>query len=411
MRDLATSLAVQVMSRCDELGTCSEEAGRITRRYLSEPMHAVHARVSEWMRDAGLDVRVDDAGNIIGRREGKSAKALLVGSHLDSVPGAGRYDGVLGVLLGIAAAELLRHEPLPFALDVIGFSEEEGVRYRMPYLGSSAAAGRFDEAWLERTDDEGISLRSCLSRFGLQPDNIESAAYDPKMVLGYFEPHIEQGLVLERAEFPVGVVTGIAGQSRLRLEFTGEPGHAGTTPMAGRSDALVAAARFIHQVRETVQGQAGLRATVGSVQVAPNAPNVIPGRVELSLDVRHLEDSVRLAGIRQLMEAAEQTAESEGCRFRLLEENSQNSVAADGAMMMPLAETIDDCGYPVHYLESGAGHDAVIMGQSFPMAMMFLRHPGGISHHPDERVMVEDVAVAINIIGRYIQKLARQFTP
>jgi allantoate deiminase len=410
MNDLASTLAALVMSRCDELGTCSEEAGRITRRYLSEPMHAVHARVSEWMHDAGLEVRVDDAGNIVGRRGANSSKVLLVGSHLDSVPGAGRYDGVLGVLLGIAVAEMLRREELPICLDVVGFSEEEGVRYRMPYLGSAAVAGRFEEAWLERIDDEGISLRNCLSRFGLQPDNVTGCAYDPNEVIGYFEPHIEQGPVLERADVPVGVVTGIAGQSRLRLEFTGEPGHAGTTPMSGRSDALVAAARFIGNVRHVAEGHEGLRATVGSIEVSPNAPNVIPGRVELSLDVRHLDNAVRLAGIRELMEVAEQAAECEGCRFRLLEDNAQNAVAADGRMMFALEETIAECGYPVLQLESGAGHDAVIMGQSFPMAMLFLRHPGGISHHPDERVLVDDVAVAITIMARYIQNLAKQFT-
>jgi allantoate deiminase len=284
------------------------------------------------------------------------------------------------------------------------------VRYRMPYLGSAAAAGRFDEAWLERVDDEGISLRNCLSRFGLQPDNVSRSAYDPGEVVGYFEPHIEQGPVLERADVPVGVVTGIAGQSRLRLEFVGEPGHAGTTPMAGRSDALVAAATFIGKVREVAKGLAGLRATVGSVQVAPNAPNVIPGRVELSLDVRHLDNAVRVAGIRELLEVAEQSAEGENCRFRLLEDNSQNAVAADGRMMFALEETIAECGYPVLQLESGAGHDAVIMGQLFPMAMLFLRHPGGISHHPDERVLLEDVAVAIAVITRYVLKLAEQFS-
>jgi allantoate deiminase len=410
MSDLATTLAASVMSRCDELGTCSEEAGRITRRFLSEPMHAVHARVSEWMRDAGLEVRVDDAGNIVGRRAGTFSKVLLVGSHLDSVPGAGRYDGVLGVMLGVAVAEALRHEDLPFCLDIIGFSEEEGVRYRMPYLGSAAAVGRFDEAWLERVDDEGISLRNCLARFGLQPDNVNRCAYDPGDVVGYFEPHIEQGPVLERAEVPLGVVTGIAGQSRLRLEFIGEPGHAGTTPMAGRSDALVAAAKFISSVRSAAIGREGLRATVGSAQVDPNAPNVIPGRVELSLDARHLDNAVRLAGIRELLEVAEQSAEDEGCRFRLLEDNSQNAVAADGRMMFALEQTIAECGHPVLQLESGAGHDAVIMGQSFPMAMLFLRHPGGISHHPDERVLVEDVAVAITVMARYVLKLAEQFT-
>ncbi|MEQ8835601.1 MAG: hydantoinase/carbamoylase family amidase, partial [Lacipirellulaceae bacterium] len=299
MSPQTVALADLVMARCDELGHCSEEPGQITRRFLSKPMHDVHDRLAAWMRSAGLSTRIDNAGNLIGRLEGQSITAgesprtLLLGSHLDSVPGGGRYDGVLGVLLGLALIEALEGVNLPFHLDIIGFSEEEGVRFSKPYLGSSAVAGRFETEWLERVDAEGTTLREAIVEFGLAPDCLGDAAYSTEEVIGFIEPHLEQGPLLESCGSPGGLVTAIAGQSRLRLAFTGQMGHAGTTPMQGRHDALVSSAEFIRAVRELGTRVEGLRATVGRLKVMPNAPNVIPGRVELSLDVRHAEDEVR----------------------------------------------------------------------------------------------------------------------
>ncbi|WP_425399306.1 Zn-dependent hydrolase [Aeoliella sp.] len=411
MDSRATTLAQSVLARCDELGQCSSEPGRITRLYLDEPMRAVHVRLSEWMHQAGLSPHVDNAGNCIGRLRGhREEKVLLIGSHLDSVPGAGRYDGVLGVLIAVAVSELLADHQLPFHLDVIGFSEEEGVRFKMPYLGSAAVAGRFDPAWLLREDEQRITMRDAMSSFGLSPDDLDSCRYHTDQVIGYIEPHLEQGPVLERSGQPLGVVTGIVGQSRLQLAFRGEAGHAGTAPMAGRRDALVAASAFIQEVRNTALNIDGLKATVGSMRVHPNTPNVIPGSVELTLDIRHLADDVRNHGVETLVAAGHRSAEAEGCTFEVLEETSQHSVNADAQLMSMLTDAVNECCAGPVLLESGAGHDAVIMGQHFPMAMLFLRHPGGVSHHPDERVELDDVAVAIEVLGRYVLRLAEQFT-
>ncbi len=409
MSPVATNLADLVMSRCDALAACSEEPGGITRRFLTAPMQEVHDRLGSWMRGAELEIRVDNGGNIVGRRHSNGAtRTLIVGSHLDTVPGGGRYDGVLGVLLGLAVAENLGGSQLPFHLDIIGFSEEEGVRYSKPYLGSSAVAGMFQQEWLERADDKGISMREAIAAFGLNPDNIAAAAYSPDEVIGFVEAHLEQGPVLEHAGAPLGVVSGIAGQSRLRLEFRGEAGHAGTTPMLDRCDALAMAAEFVGEVRSIGMQTAGLRATVGHIDVTPNAPNVIPGRVELSLDVRHVEDSVREQAISDLLAAGSRIVNAVNGSFVLLEQTSQQAVEVDGTLSKLLAESVSSGGHEPLQLISGAGHDAVVMAQRFPMAMLFLRHPGGVSHHPDERVERDDVAVAIEVMSEFVQRLAEK---
>ncbi len=403
-------LAQQVMSRCDELAGCSSESGRITRLYLSEPMHAVHTRVTEWMRLAGLSPRIDHAGNCIGRLTSPTAeKALLIGSHLDTVPGAGRYDGVLGVLMSVAACHLLSGTSLPFHLDVVGFSEEEGVRFKMPYLGSSAVSGAFDPTWLDRTDANCICMRDAIKAFGLSPDAIADCKYAADEVIGFVEPHLEQGPVLERLDSPVGVVTGIAGQSRLRIVFRGEAGHAGTSPMEGRRDALVASAKLVRIVRDEAIRSSGLKATVGSLQVAPGTPNVIPGCVELTLDVRHLDDPTRETAVERLIAAGHRAADAEGCRMEVLEHNVHHSIQADDRLASLLSETVSEHATEPVLMESGAGHDAVVMGERFPMAMLFLRHPGGVSHHPDERVNVEDVVVGIEVLAEYLKKLSGHY--
>ena len=403
------------MARCEELSFCTEEPGRVTRRFLAEPMHRVHGLLGGWMEEAGLATRVDDAGNLVGRLTApENARTLLVGSHLDSVPNGGRYDGVLGVLIALAAAEQCRSEGLPFHVDVIGFSEEEGVRYSMPYLGSNAVAGRFDVNWFDRIDSDGVKLHEAVSSFGLNPGGISSAAYDPQQVIGYIEPHLEQGPVLERAGLPVGIVEGIAGQSRVRIEFRGEAGHAGTTPMEGRRDALVSAARFVEYVRQTGNRFDDLRATVGRIECVPNAPNVIPGAVRLSLDLRHKRDESREAALEQILEAASDIAEEERTPLAILEELHQPAVAVGDELTELLAGAVSDCGVQRLDVPSGAGHDAVAMAAAFPVAMLFVRHPGAVSHHPDERVDEEDVAVAIDVMARFFRRLAeteRRRTP
>lgn len=406
----AAALADIVMARCDELSACSEDKDRITRRFLTPPMHAVHERLTSWMRCASLQTRIDNAGNIVGRQNtGGSSQALILGSHLDSVPNSGRYDGVLGVLIAVAVAESLADRQLPFHLDVVGFSEEEGVRFCLPYLGSTAVTGSFQQAWLDRMDSQGTTMREVISAFKLDPNKIAEAAYSPEEVIGYVEPHLEQGPVLERAGLPVGVVSGIAGQSRLRLEFTGEVGHAGTTPMLSRSDALSMAAELIRKTRAIGRQTKGLRTTIGQLDVTPNAPNVIPGRVELSLDVRHLQDLVRERAINDILAAGKLIAKNEHGSFAMLEQNSQDAVEVDTEMSEMLSQSVRQCGHEPLQLFSGAGHDAVVMARHFPMAMLFLRHPGGISHHPDERVERDDVAVAIATLSNFVVRLATKY--
>lgn len=413
----AARLAYATMLRCDSLAECTEEPGRITRRFLSAPMRTVHERVSEWMTAAGLQPRVDHAGNLIGRRAATlppdaatGEKVLLIGSHLDTVPGGGRYDGVLGVLIGLALAEALGDTPLPFHIDVIGFSEEEGVRFSKPYLGSSAVAGCFQHEWLARTDRTGCTVRDAITEFGGDADRLGEAAYEPSQVIGYLEPHLEQGPVLERSGSPVGVVSGIVGQTRMRVEFLGEAGHAGTTPMAGRHDALVAAAAFVGEVRAITERTEGLIATVGKIDTSPNATNVIADRVEVAIDARHPRDATLNAAVEELTARGDRLAADEGCRFRVLESTGQAAVTVDQLLTEALAETIAELGVEPLRLASGAGHDAVIMASRFPVAMLFLRHPGGVSHHPDERVDRDDVAFGIEVLTRFVGRLAQQHT-
>lgn len=405
----AMTKANVVMTRCSELACCSEEKARLTRRFLSAPMREVHTSLAGWMRNASLEPHVDHAGNMIGRLQGTdSSQTLIIGSHLDTVVDAGHYDGVLGVLMGLAVAELLSDEELPFNLDVIGFSEEEGIRFNKPYLGSSAVAGVFQSDWLERTDRTGVTLREAISAFNLDPEKTCQRPYRKEKVIGYIEPHLEQGPVLERAKIPVGIVSGIAGQSRLRMEFLGEVGHAGTTPMLGRSDALVAAAKFVTKVDQLGCEVKGLRATVGSFDVFPNASNVIPGRVVLSLDVRHIENALREKAVDDLIQAATQIAQDSRVKFELLEVASKRCVSVDKELTSLLSQTISELGISALAVPSGAGHDAVVMSERFPISMMFIRHPGAVSHHPDERVELDDVAVGIEVLARYVMRIAKQ---
>jgi allantoate deiminase len=402
-------LAAEVLARCDRVAHYSEEPGKITRTFLGEPMRAVHSRLSQWMREAGMRVRLDAAGNLIGRYEGNGpdARVLAIGSHMDTVPDAGKYDGVLGILLGLAAVKALGGRPMPFAIDVIAFSEEEGVRYRAPYLGSLAAAGRFDRQLLERTDAAGITMADALRAFGLDPARIDEAAYPVGKLLGYVEFHIEQGPVLDELGAPAGVVTAIAGQSRFWAEAHGRAGHAGTTPMDSRHDALATAAEILLEIERHARSIDGLRATVGALTVEPGASNVIPGRARFSIDIRHAHDHIRVQAVHEILARARSLAGQRGVELLVTSEEHHAAVAADPLLSDQLAEALAATGYHPHRLMSGAGHDAGIMAAIAPMAMLFLRSPGGVSHHPDERVLLEDVAVGLDVLIHYLDLLAR----
>ncbi|MEM9295397.1 MAG: allantoate amidohydrolase [Planctomycetota bacterium] len=408
--DTARRAAQRVLDRSDHLARHTDEEGRITRLYLSPAAKLAHDELRGWMKDAGLRVRTDDAGNLIGRRAAggspdAAAPVLLLGSHLDTVPNAGRYDGVLGVLVALAAVEEARGGDLPFHVDVLGFSEEEGVRFSLPYLGSAAVAGAFDRDWLRRTDASGKTMRWAIEEYGLDARRIPEAAYDRDKVVGYVEVHLEQGPVLHAADQALGVVTAIQGQSRLRVRLIGAPAHAGTTPQEQRQDALVAASRLVLEAQSLAESVPGLRATVGQVRVWPNVRNVVPGQAELSLDLRHERDDVRQECLQRWLDAAERVAESQRLRFEVLDAQSQPAAPMDPALSDALAAALGDVGVESPRLPSGAGHDAVVMAGFCPSAMLFVRDPAAISHHPDEQVDPEDVARAVQALTALLARL------
>jgi len=385
----------------------SEEPGRITRRFLTPPMHQVHAHLRARMESLGMSVHVDAAGNLRGlwQPAGADRKRLLIGSHVDTVPNAGAFDGVLGVALALECVEIAQELALPLAIEVIAFSEEEGVRYGSPFLGSRAVAGRFDNALLALLDADGISMEAAMRNFGLDPEKISEAALDPQAI-GFFEIHIEQGPVLEAEGLQVAAVTAIVGQTRLNLTFEGQANHAGTTPMYLRRDALAAAAEWIAAV-ETVAGKTdGLVATVGRVLVEPNASNVIPARVQVSLDLRHANDETRGSIGEELVARATAIAISRGLTLQRTDRLDQPAVPMDERLTSFLADSIETAGVPLKSMPSGAGHDAMVMAARVPTTMLFLRSPGGISHHPAETVLEEDVEVALKVSREFLLRLA-----
>jgi allantoate deiminase len=398
--------ARDVIRFCRLLAGYSEEPGFTTRTFLSAPMHDVHAELARWMKRVGMSVRVDAAGNLRGMYAGLTpgARRLIIGSHLDTVPKAGAFDGVLGVVLGVALIERLDGQRLPFSIEVVGFSEEEGVRFGVPFIGSRALVGSLDDSLLDRTDPSGRRVRDAIRDFGLDPGCVTSARVDD--AFGYVEFHIEQGPVLDRLGLPLGVVDAILGQSRVEAIFTGRSGHAGTTPMGARQDALAAAAEWVGDVERQAVATPGLVATVGRLEAEPGSANVIAGRVRALLDVRHADDQLRAQALTRLA----QSARDIGSRRRLdvvwHPYLDQPSVAMDSRLVSALAAAVSRSGAPVHRLSSGAGHDAMIMASRMPAAMLFLRTPEGISHHPDESVREDDVAAALTTGRHFLDELA-----
>ena len=397
-----------VIERCRYLARCSEEAGAIMRPFASEAMRCAHERVSEWMREAGMAVRRDNVGNLRGGFEGTGKTTLLLGSHLDSVRNAGKYDGPLGVTVAIAAVQRLHDAGtrLPFAIEVLGFADEEGLRFGSTYLGSRAVAGTFDLANLARTDGDGTTMREAIRAFGGDPDRIDDDRWSGGPLLGYCEVHIEQGPVLEARNLPVGVVSAIAGQGRHRITFTGEAAHAGTTPMDKRRDALVAASVFVQAVEDYAGSDKGLVATVGQLEVRPGAANVIPGEVALSLDVRHPDDSERLIASRRLLDIAAEIAKHRNIGLASSQISANTTVPCSRRLASTLLRAVQDLGHPVVELASGAGHDAVAMSAITEVGMLFVRCKGGVSHNPAESVTTDDVSVAIDVLSRFLELLA-----
>jgi allantoate deiminase len=408
----AADQAIRVIRCCRELAKLSETAGDTTRRSLTKPMREVHTALATWMARLGMAVRVDAIGNIRGLYAGTvsgepaSAPRVLIGSHLDTVPNAGAFDGVLGVVMGIALVEMLGDAPLPFAVEVIGFSDEEGVRFGTPFLGSHALAGTFDPSQLDLRDSEGRTLRDAIREFGLEPRRIPDAQA-PSSAIAYLEFHIEQGPVLESLNLPLGVVDVIAGQSRAGVTFTGMSGHAGTTPMKLRKDALAGASAWIAEVERDALSTPGLVATIGRLEVQPGAGNVIPGRTTLSLDVRHPVDRMRKEAVARLFKAAETISQQRGLQVEWEPRLDQASVSMDLRLAAMLERAIAQAGFPAHRMTSGAGHDAMVMAARMPAAMMFLRCEKGLSHHPAENVREDDVAAALDAAFNCVHEMAR----
>lgn len=407
--------ARRLVLRINRLARVSDESGATTRTFLSPAMLRANALVGGWMRAAGLSVRVDSAGNLIGRAEGQSkgSKTLLIGSHLDTVRGAGRFDGALGVLLPMAAMELLRGRgvELPFAVEILGFSEEEGVRFSSAYIGSKAYAGLLRNSDLKLRDMGGTSLGEALATFNGRRFSRPRPAHSRDELMGYVEVHIEQGPVLETRGQAVDVVRAIAGQTRARVVFRGRAGHAGTTPMRLRRDALAGAAEFILTAESLAWRRPPLVATVGSISARPGVANVIAGESELSLDVRHPIDGKRLGALRELKGAARRIARRRGlaCTIEVTQDNS--AVACSRELTGLLAQCVRRREGRSEALTSGAGHDAVILSSLAPVAMLFTRCRGGLSHHPDEFVKPSDLAAALRILVDFLLHMASRFDP
>jgi allantoate deiminase len=416
--------AADVMERCERIARCSDEPGRITRFFCSPAMKAAHRLVGEWMKSAGMSVGLDAAANLVGTYHPPGCdpqRRVIIGSHLDSVANAGRYDGVLGVLMGIAAVEALRdaNTPLPWAVEAIAFSDEEGVRFGLPFIGSRALTGMLDEAMLALRDRDGLTMAEALERFGAKPSStadlrqaaeelrqaVEECAIEAGNVIAYIEPHIEQGPLLELVGEPVGVVTAVAGQTRLTLTWAGPGGHAGTVPMAQRGDPLVAACRWTVAVQELGRETKGLVATVGRIEVEPNISNCIPRRAAASLDVRHADDEVRQSAVRQLVEIAERLAREAKLKLSIEHDHEHAAATMNEELTERLAAVVAGAGYEPQRLVSGAGHDAGVIAGVAPAAMLFLRSPGGVSHDPAEAVLPEDVEAGLRILVRFIEAL------
>jgi allantoate deiminase len=398
--------AAEVIARCRQIAACTEIAGETTRTFLAPSMHDAHTLLRQWMEAAGMAVEVDAIGNLRGLYPASApgAPSLIIGSHLDTVPDSGAFDGVLGVVLGVALVEELDGERLPFAIEIVGFSEEEGVRFGRPYLGSLAFVGDLDSDTLRRTDAANISVSAAIREFGLDPAKLGEAVVSDD-AFAYLEVHIEQGPVLESEGTKLGIVSAIAGQTRMQLRFGGQANHAGTTPMHLRHDAMAAAAQWICEVERYAAGVNGLTATVGRVRTRPGAGNVIAGEVIASLDVRHSEDGIRRAAARALLAAAADAGATRGVSVETLSAAEEDAVPTDIALAALLRNAALSAGYATRTMVSGAGHDARIVASRLPIAMLFLRSPGGLSHHPDESVHEEDVEAALATALAFVDRL------
>lgn len=403
----AHRFADRMLAQLDELGRISESPDFLARTFLVPQHKQAHERAAEWMREAGMEVEHDSAGNVVGRYAGTdpAAPALMTGSHLDTVRNAGKYDGMLGVIAPIACIADLnkRGKRMPFPIEVIGFANEEGTRFGSAMTGSRAVAGTFDPAILEARDKQGISMGDAYRSFGLDPAKVGFCARKPGSIAAFVELHIEQGPVLENEGLALGVVTAISGAHRFRVEITGLAGHAGTVPMGQRQDALVAAAEIVQYIEKRCTGTPTLVGTVGMMEALPGAMNVIPGKAVFSIDVRAGEDDLRDLAADDILKQIGVICVGRKLEYKITELYNSTATPCHPKLMDAAEAAIKAQGVPTMRLPSGAGHDAATLAPLCPIAMIFMRCTRGISHNPLEAVLPEDVELATGALLHFIE--------
>ncbi|MBB3014227.1 Zn-dependent hydrolase [Cupriavidus alkaliphilus] len=418
MTQTSASLGDTILAHADELARFSDMEGGLTCAYLTPAHRAAQALLAQWMEAAGMQVRTDAIGNVIGRYAADpaagDARVLLTGSHFDTVRNGGRYDGRLGILLPIAVIGALNQAGirLPYHVDVVAFAEEEGLRFKTSFLASSVLAGRFDAALLERQDADGITLREALAASGLPGAGalqaLRDAALDPASLLGFVEVHIEQGPVLLHHELPLGVVTQIAGSSRFSVRVEGLASHAGTTPMGMRRDAAAGAAEMVLLVEQRCAAAPTLVGTVGQLQVPDGSSNVIPAACTFSMDIRAGEDAIREAAIADIVAGIAQIAERRGLSAQVERVPPVNNAPCARWLMDQFGAVLKKRGLQAFELPSGAGHDAMMMQRVTDVAMLFVRcGNGGISHNPLETITTADAQLAAEVFVDFL----RHFQP
>jgi allantoate deiminase len=407
-RPESPALGEAIVRQINELAAISETPDHLARIFLTREHRAAADLILGWMREAGMSAHLDAIGNVCGRYEGDrpGLPCLMLGSHYDTVRDAGKWDGPLGLITAIACVADLhrRGRWLPIAVEVTGFADEEGVRFASTLLGSRAVAGTFDQSVLDVRDKAGVSMRDALKKFGLDPLHVGAAARIRRELHAYVELHIEQGPVLEQQNLPVGVVTAIAGATRLAVSLTGMAGHAGTVPMALRRDALAGAAECIAAIETFCKADnGGLVGTVGYINAAPGATNVIPGQASFTIDIRAPKDAPRKLAVADIVRQIEAIAKRRELRLQIDVTHENRTVPCAPWLKAQVADAVAAEGYAMFELPSGAGHDGMAMIDIADVAMIFVRCRGGISHHPDEHVEIADADAGARVLLRLIE--------
>ena len=401
--DVDLAAGRRLMARLEAFADFTDEPRRLTRLFLSEAHRRAALAFIGWCSEARLEARIDAAGNVVARYEGKraGAPALMLGSHIDTVRDAGLYDGNYGALAALAVVERLnaRDERLDHAIEIVAFGDEEGVRFRTTLTGSRALVGNYPQDVLDQKDAQGVLMRDALLAFGGDPERAGSIRRTD--VAAFVEAHIEQGPTLEAEGLPLGVVTAINGATRLEVVVDGLAGHAGATPMHLRQDALTAAAEMALAIEGRARSEPDLVATVGRLEVWPGATNVIPGHVQFSIDLRAPSDLNRAAALADVEARIFAIAATRGVRVSIAKSHEANAYVCDPNIVAGLAQAVEAVGVPPRLLPSGAGHDAMAMGKLCPAGMLFVRCKGGVSHNPLESITVEDCAIGLKALTQF----------